>query len=131
MTSYDLEHAKAVFKAKVGFTTGLHEVDGMIKQGEDIVIVDVRLPRDYRQGHLPGAINLPNGQWHKASGLSREKTNVVYCYSQTYHLAAQAALEFLGQLSALVRGNPQVEALRPARYVPPRMRSWPSELCEQ
>jgi hypothetical protein len=44
MASYDFEHAKAFFKAKAGFTTGLHEVDGMIKQGEDIVIVDVRPP---------------------------------------------------------------------------------------
>jgi rhodanese-related sulfurtransferase len=48
-------------------------------------------------------INLPNGQWHKASGLSRDKTNVVYCYSQTCHLATQAALEFLSQ------GYPVVE----------------------
>jgi rhodanese-related sulfurtransferase len=103
MASYDFEHAKAFFKAKVGFTTGLHEVEGMIKQGEDIIIVDVRLPHDYRQGHLPDAINLPNGQWHKASGLNRDKLNVVYCYSQTCHLAAQAALEFLAQ------GYPVVE----------------------
>ena len=49
-------------------------------------MVDVRLPSDFKRGHLPGAINLPNGQWHKATGLSREKTNVVYCYSQTCHL---------------------------------------------
>jgi rhodanese-related sulfurtransferase len=97
MSSYDFEHAKAFFTAKTGFTTGLHEVDGMIKGGEDIVIVDVRLPRDYRQGHLPGAINLPNGRWHTAAGLSKDKINVVYCYSQTCHLAAQAALEFLAQ----------------------------------
>jgi rhodanese-related sulfurtransferase len=103
MASYDFEHAKTFFTAKAGFTTGSHEVDEMIKRGEDIAIVDVRLPRDYRQGHLPGAINLPNGQWHKALGLSRDKTNVVYCYSQTCHLAAQAALEFLSQ------GYPVVE----------------------
>jgi rhodanese-related sulfurtransferase len=65
-----------------------------------VVYDTVNASHDYRQGHLPGAINLPNGQWHKASGLSREKTNVVYCYSQTCHLAAQAAqaaLEFLSQ----------------------------------
>jgi len=97
MSSYDFEHAKAFFTAKAGFTTGLHEVDGMIKGGEDIIIVDVRLPRDYRQGHLPGAINLPNGRWQAAAGLSKDKPNVVYCYSQTCHLAAQAALEFLSQ----------------------------------
>lgn len=103
MKHYDIEKAKEFFAAKAAFTTGLHEVDGMIKRGEDIVVVDVRLPSDFKRGHLPGAINLPNGQWHKATGLSREKTNVVYCYSQTCHLAAQSALEFARQ------GYPVVE----------------------
>jgi rhodanese-related sulfurtransferase len=97
MTHYDFEQAKDFFQAKTGFTTGLHEVDGMIKGGEDVVIVDVRLPRDYRQGHLPGAINPPNGRWNKPEGLSRDKLNVLYCYSQTCHLAAQAAVELLAQ----------------------------------
>lgn len=103
MKHYDTEKAKEFFATKVAFTTGLHEVDGLIKQGEDIVIVDVRLPSDFKRGHLPGAINLPNGQWHKATGLSRENINVVYCYSQTCHLAAQAAREFTHQ------GYPVVE----------------------
>jgi rhodanese-related sulfurtransferase len=97
MATYDFEQANAFFKSKVGFTTGLHEVDEMIKAGKDAVIVDVRLPRDYKQGHIPGAINLPKGQWHKSTGLSRENINVVYCYSQTCHLAAQAAIELLAQ----------------------------------
>lgn len=66
----------------------------MIKSNEDVVIVDVHLPGDYKQGHIPGAINLPNGRWHTAAGLSENKMNVVYCYSQTCHLAA---LEFLAQ----------------------------------
>jgi rhodanese-related sulfurtransferase len=48
----------------------LHEVDEMIKAGKDAVIVDVRLPRDYKQGHMPGAIKLPNGQWRKPVDLS-------------------------------------------------------------
>ena len=103
MKHYDIEKAKEFFAAKAAFSTGLHEVDEMIKRGEDIVVVDVRLPSDFKRGHLPGAINLPNGQWHKATGLSREKTNVVYCYSQTCHLAAQSALEFARQ------GYPVVE----------------------
>ncbi|MGH8503765.1 MAG: rhodanese-like domain-containing protein [Gammaproteobacteria bacterium] len=103
MTNYDLERAKEFFKAKTGFTTGLHEVDGMIKDGADIVIVDVRLPSDYRQSHIPGAINLPNGRWDKPAGLSRDKLSILYCYSQTCHLAAQAAVELLAQ------GYPVVE----------------------
>lgn len=103
MTSYDFEQAKTFFNAKTGFTTGLHEVDGMVKGKHDVVVVDVRLPRDYRQGHISGAINLPNGQWNKPAGLSRDKLNVLYCYSQTCHLAAQAAVELLAQ------GYPVVE----------------------
>jgi rhodanese-related sulfurtransferase len=103
MTNYDFEQAKGFFKAKASFTTGLHEVDGMIKSNQDIVIVDVRLPRDYGQRHVPGAINLPNGRWHKPTGLSRNKLNILYCYSQTCHLAAEAAVELLAQ------GYPVVE----------------------
>ncbi len=95
MKNYDFEQAKIFFEAKTGFTTGLHEVDGMIANADPAVIVDVRLPGDYRNGHIPGAINLPNGQWHKATGLSRDKINIVYCYTQTCHLAALAARELV------------------------------------
>lgn len=103
MASYDFEQAQAFFKAKAGFTTGLHEVEGMIKGGDGVVIVDVRLPRDYRESHIPGAVSLPNGQWQKPAGLSRDKRNVLYCYSQTCHLAAEAAVVLLAQ------GYPVVE----------------------
>ncbi len=37
MKHYDIEKAKEFFAAKAAFTTGLHEVGGMIKRGEDIV----------------------------------------------------------------------------------------------
>lgn len=92
-TNYDFEQAKAFFAAKVALTTGTHEVDGILQRGDDIVIVDVRLPSDYRKGHIPGAINLPKGKWDTAAGLSRDKPNVLYCYAQTCHMAAEAALE--------------------------------------
>ena len=63
--SYDLRHPKARehFAAKHSFTTGPHELTGMIDRKEDIVIVDVRFPTDYRKGHVPGAVNLPKGKW--------------------------------------------------------------------
>ncbi|MDQ3697527.1 MAG: rhodanese-like domain-containing protein [Gemmatimonadota bacterium] len=103
MTGYDQEKAKGFFAEKVAFTTGTHEVLGMIQRGDDNVIVDVRLPSDYRTAHVPGAVNLPNGRWHTAAGLSRDKLNVLYCYSQTCHLAAQAAAELAS------RGYPVME----------------------
>jgi rhodanese-related sulfurtransferase len=96
--SYDLERAREHFETKVDFTTGTHEVLSMIEQGRtDVVLVDVRLPSDYRTGHIPGAINLPKGRWHNAPGLSKDKLHILYCYSQTCHLAAEAAVELLRQ----------------------------------
>lgn len=96
--SYDLDRAREHFQAKVNFTTGTHEVLGLIERGgNDVAIVDVRLPSDYRAGHIPGAINLPKGRWESAKGLSKDKLHVLYCYSQTCHLAAEAAVELLKQ----------------------------------
>ena len=95
--TYDIQQAQAHFAAKQSFTTGPHEVTGMIDRKEDIVIVDVRFPTDYRKGHIPGAVNLPKGKWHETSALSKDKLNVLYCYNQTCHMAAEAALELLAQ----------------------------------
>ena len=101
--NYDFNAARAHFAAKLGFTTGPHEVTGMIDRKEDIVIVDLRFPTDYRKAHIPGAVNVPKGKWHEAAGLSKEKLNVLYCYNQTCHMAAEAAVELIA------RGYPVVE----------------------
>ncbi len=89
--------AKAFFEDKVAFTTGPVELDHMLKEHQNINVIDVRAQEDYAKGHIPGAINLPRGKWNTAEGLSKDKTNVVYCYSQVCHLAAKAALEFAGK----------------------------------
>jgi rhodanese-related sulfurtransferase len=93
--SYDFDAARAHFAAKLGFTTGPHEVTGMIDQKKDIVIVDVRFPTDYRKAHIPGAVNVPKGKWREAQGLSKDKLNILYCYNQTCHMAAEAAVELI------------------------------------
>ena len=96
--AYDFTAARNHFNAKQSFTTGPHEVTGMIDRRDDIVIVDVRFPSDFRKGHVPGAVNLPKGKWHEAAGkLSKDKLNVLYCYNQTCHMAAEAALELIAQ----------------------------------
>lgn len=92
---YDIANAREHFAAKQSFTTGPHELLGMIDRKEDVVIVDVRFPSDFRKAHVPGAVNLPKGKWHTAAGLSKDKVNVLYCYNQTCHMAAEAALELL------------------------------------
>lgn len=91
------EKAREFFAAKMAFTTGPFELKGMIERQENITVIDVRSPEDYAKAHVPGAVNLPYGTWHGAKGLAKDKLNVIYCYSQTCHLAAAAALELASQ----------------------------------
>jgi rhodanese-related sulfurtransferase len=86
--------AKEFFEDKLAFTTGPVELNRMIEQKQNINIVDVREAEDYAKGHIPGAINLPKEKWGTYAGLEKEKTNVLYCYTQVCHLAATAAVEF-------------------------------------
>jgi rhodanese-related sulfurtransferase len=89
--------ARRYFEDKLAFTTGPVELDRWIKAGEDtLVVVDVREAEDYAKGHIPGAINLPRERWQNPEGLTKNKTNVVYCYSQQCHLAANACVQFAG-----------------------------------
>jgi len=95
MERYDLVKAKEFFQDKTSFTLGPVEVDRKIQERSgEIQIIDVRAAEDYKKAHLPSAINIPKTQWESPHGLSRDKINVVYCYSQACHLAAHAALHF-------------------------------------
>jgi rhodanese-related sulfurtransferase len=93
MLDFDPRQARDFFAQKLAFVTGPHELAGQMRRNEPITIVDVRLPSDYQAGHIPGAINLPQGKWHTLAGLNKDRTAVVYCYSQTCKLAAAAAVE--------------------------------------
>jgi len=86
--------AAEYFGRKVAFTTGPVEVSHFIEAGEQMVLVDVRAAEDYRQGHLPGAINVPKEKWTTAPGLRPNVMHILYCYTSTCHLAAQAAHQF-------------------------------------
>ena len=101
---HDPAKALAYFEDKLAFTTGPVELDRWIKTGEDnLIVIDVREAEDYAKGHVPGALNIPKDQWDRAEGLAKDKTNVVYCYSQQCHLAANACVQFAS------RGFPVME----------------------
>ena len=88
---YDFTAAASHFAARNAFTTGPHELSGVLDRKESVVVVDLRFPSDFAKGHVPRAINLPKGKWERATGLAKDKTNILYCYDQTCHLAAEAA----------------------------------------
>lgn len=100
MKPYDINEANRFFRAKVAFTTGVHELEVLINSKASrstYQVVDVRYPDDYAKGHVPGAINLPKGKWRDAQGLSKDATLYLYCYTPTCHLAAEAAVELTAQ----------------------------------
>ena len=86
--------AKLFFADKMAFTTGPVATSDQIEKGEDVVIIDVRESKDFKKGHVPGAINLPQEKWGTLAGLRRDMMNIIYCYSQTCHLGANAAMQF-------------------------------------
>jgi rhodanese-related sulfurtransferase len=97
MKTYSKRKAINHFEDKLAFTTGPVEVNEMLKDREEVNIVDVRRPEDYRRAHIPHAINVPREEWPTLLGMDRSRPNILYCYSQQCHLAARACLEFARQ----------------------------------
>jgi len=93
----DPKTAQAYFEAKMAFTTGPVELNRLLEQGDNITVIDVRMPEAYSKGHIPGAVNLPQASWADLTGLDKERLNIIYCYSHVCHLAARAAAEFAAQ----------------------------------
>ena len=95
-TMHDSAKAKAYFEDKLAFTTDPAELERMMKVNE-VSVIDVRASEDFAEGHISGAINLPQDQWPTFEGLCKDKPNVLYCYSHVDHLAATAAVAFAAQ----------------------------------
>ena len=92
----DTTRARNFFEQKVAFTTGPVELQRELND-DNVSVVDVRAAEDYAEGHIPGAISLPSERWDTFEGLKKERVNVLYCYSQVCHLAANAAMKFAGK----------------------------------
>jgi len=94
MVTVSPRKATKYFAARISFTTGPVELSESIKKHESIKIIDVRAAEDFARGHIPGAVNLPKQKWETFTGLSRNDTNVIYCYCEVCHLAPAAAKFF-------------------------------------
>ena len=65
----------------------------------DFVVLDVRTPHEFAEGHLPGAVNLDiEGRDFagRLQGLDRGKSYVVYCRTGNRSMRAVRAMEQLG-----------------------------------
>lgn len=93
----DPQGAFEYFQNKVKFTTGPVEAHRLLRSSPEVQLLDVRRREDYEKGHIPGALSLPQEEWETTQIVSREKLNLIYCYSQVCHLAARAAVFFAAE----------------------------------
>ena len=65
---------------------------------EGAVLLDVRTPQEYREGHIPGSINIPLQQLDKAIGAYENKAVplFVYCHSGARSRQAASLLQYMG-----------------------------------
>ena len=65
---------------------------------EGAILVDVRTPQEYREGHIPGSKNVPLQQLDKISSVADNKDIklFVYCYSGARSRQATAILQHMG-----------------------------------
>ena len=73
------------------------EIMQYVKQGA--ILIDVRSPQEYREGHLDGAISIPDYQIKRT--ITRQITNkkqliIVYCSTGHRSQEAQRILENMG-----------------------------------
>ncbi|MBE6970892.1 MAG: rhodanese-like domain-containing protein [Ruminococcaceae bacterium] len=64
----------------------------------DAVLLDVRTPQEYREGHIPGSKNVPLQQLDKIRSLidNKDATMFVYCHSGARSRQAVSYLQHMG-----------------------------------
>lgn len=70
-----------------------------LEQYKERVLIDVRTPREFNDGHLPGAVNIDiydPGFLDRVSKLDRNRATFVYCRSGSRSYSAALALTDMG-----------------------------------
>jgi rhodanese-related sulfurtransferase len=85
--------ARRHFERKLSLETDCSDVQQALSQGMDFVLLDVRGPALFAQGHVPGAINLPHGKIIESKLAEYPPTTlfVVYCAGPHCNAADRAA----------------------------------------
>ena len=101
--------AKEHFAAAFAFETDCWDVHDALSKGADFVLLDVRSPALYAKGHVPGAINLPQGKIvaSKMTQWPQDTVFVTYCADPHCNGAARGALRLaeLGRPVKIMAGG--------------------------
>jgi hypothetical protein len=85
--------SERILRSENDLHNGLAELNGMLKD-ENVNVVDVRAADDFRQRSCARRGKFAQGKMGRVTRAEEDKINVLYCYTQQCHLAANAALEF-------------------------------------
>jgi rhodanese-related sulfurtransferase len=101
--------AIAHFKAEFTFETDCWDMHETLERGADFVLLDVRSPALFAQGHVPGAISFPYGKIirSKMEQWPLETLFVTYCAGPHCNGAARGALRLaeLGRPVKIMAGG--------------------------
>ena len=88
----------------------MNEAVKMMKDEKNYIILDVRRPDEYAEGHIPGAINVPNeeiGTTEIAELPNKSQMILVYCRSGRRSKEASEKLTKLGYTNIVEFGGIQ------------------------
>ena len=99
-TGYSVDKAKALFAAELAYKVGPRDINEIVKdkaKHADAIIIDVRDAESFKKGHIPGAINIPNGDIkdEAAAGLKKDGMHYVYCYDSLCKLSQKVCADLL------------------------------------
>ena len=85
------------------------------KNAAGAVLLDVRTPQEYREGHIPGSQNVPLQQLDKVEEVTENKDTVLYVYCRSGARSRQAVslLQAMGYTNVVEFGG---------------INSWPGEI---
>ena len=87
---------KKFYRSKLNITK--EEMQEILQNNENAVLLDVRSPQEYEEGHLAGAINIPNYElYYKAPRLIKDKETIIIAYC-TLGLRSKKALKILKKI---------------------------------
>lgn len=101
--------AREHFAAEFTFETDCWDVHDALAKGADFVLLDVRSPALFAEGHVPGAINLPHSKitQSKTAQWPEGTLFVAYCAGPHCNGAARGALRLaeLGRPVKIMAGG--------------------------
>lgn len=70
---------KRLFRSKSNLSQ--QEMKDMVRNNNNVILLDVRSPQEFEEGHLDGAINIPTYEiYSKASKILTDKEAIIIAY---------------------------------------------------